>query len=239
MDISIRIILIVALVTLCLLHLVNVVNCDATVASQPQDEPQAMGCNQQLQRRIYLQASLTLDAIDHFKRNFSWHKFEMDWDNAATVLDINRDTDFVEVCSNSGTCSRILPQVPLPPYSIPANASHAEQLMAEILEYARQYACALEILCLDQSLHEDSFQYHVNQIYSHLEVLISSIILGLRQCQVPMRETALRELMGKVYTGADRTLRDERAFRTIRQCQMGLHYIRHFFSLNDSHPLLR
>lgn len=236
---SLRSALIVCLVTVGPLVVVDVVNCDVPVRWQHQAEPEAMGCNQQLQAYISLQTNLTLAAIDHFKRNFSWHKFEVGWDDANVILDANQDIDFLEVCNESAECSRVLPVVPLPPYSVPTTESHAGQLMAEILEYSQQYAYALEILFLDQSLHEDTFQPHVNEIYRQLEALVSGIIWGLKQCRVPVRETTLRNLMGKVYKGADRTLRDERAFRTIRQCQLGLHYIRHFFSLRDTHPLLK
>ncbi|XP_064097590.1 uncharacterized protein LOC135208971 isoform X1 [Macrobrachium nipponense] len=227
------------LVSVGLLVAVDFVRCDAPVRWQHQAEPRAMGCNQRLQTDISIRTNRTLAAIDIFKENFSWHKFHMGWDNASVIMDASRDNDFLLLCDESDECSRVLPVVPLSPYSVPTNESHARQLMAEILEYSQQYAIGLETLFLDQSLHADSFLPHVNEIHGELELLVSGIIWGLKLCRVPVRETTLRDLMEKSYEGASRTLRDERAFRTVRQCQLGLHYIRHFFSLNEAHPLLR
>lgn len=203
------------------------------------EEPQVMGCNREFQRYLVTQTNLALEAIDNFKDKYTWHKFKMGWNDTNIILNVNQDLEFLKACDEEEECMKVLPELPSPPHDPPATIFQAKQQMAEALQYFQQYAFALEILFLDQSLHEDDFQSHMDEIYVQMGNLVSAMIWGVNQCQVSPRDTNLRLLMGKVYRGANSGLRDQRGFRTIRQCQLGLQYVRTVFSMDNDHPLLR
>ncbi|KAK7086423.1 hypothetical protein SK128_017617 [Halocaridina rubra] len=195
-----------------------------------------MGCNQRLQTKLVTQANLTLAAINNFKDAYAWRKFNLSWNDTCTILSDTMDHHFLLVCDES-ECLRVLPNLPMGPVLPPITTHHARDLLADLLQYAQQYAYALEIMFLDQSLHEDTFQAHVDEIYRQMEGLVTSLHYGLHQCQVSPREMHIRRLLGKVYKGADTTMRDERGFRTLRQCYLGIQYIRQVFSTNEIYTL--
>ncbi|XP_042890423.1 uncharacterized protein LOC122265268 [Penaeus japonicus] len=181
-------------------------------------------CQLRLRDNILRRTQLLLALLEDFVDLYAQEKFANSWAVMDAIFSPDVDAHFVLVCDQELECEEVLPRLP----SSPSPSLHPEDLLQLLLALSRRYALALELVFLDQSLHQDDLLLldRTDQIYRHVQGLVDAIVAQVDQCPVDTHDAGLARLTTKLYKGVSSDGRDQRGFRTLRQCLLGLRYIR-------------
>nr|XP_027238663.1 uncharacterized protein LOC113829654 [Penaeus vannamei] len=181
------------------------------------------GCQLHLRDNILRRTQLLLSLLEDYVDFYAQEKFSNSWAVMDAIFSPEVDAQLVLVCDQELECDQVLPRLPSPPSTSP----QPEELLQQLLTLSRRYALALELVFLDQSLHEDELDLleRTDQIYRHVQGLVDVIVAQVEQCRVDADDAVVARLAGKLYKGASSDGRNQRGFRTLRQCLLGLRYI--------------
>ncbi|XP_037793192.1 uncharacterized protein LOC119588621 [Penaeus monodon] len=182
------------------------------------------GCQLRLRDNILRRTQLLLTLLEDYVDFYAQEKFGNSWAVMDAIFSREVDAQLVLVCDQELECDQVLPRLP----SLPSTSPQPEELLQQLLTLSRRYALALELVFLDQSLHEDDLVLleRTDQIYRHVQGLVDVIVAQVEQCRVDADDAVVARLAGKLYKGASSDGRNQRGFRTLRQCLFGLRYIR-------------
>ncbi|XP_069977510.1 uncharacterized protein [Penaeus vannamei] len=185
---------------------------------------QALDVSVDLVHNILRRTRLLLSLLEDYVDFYAQEKFSNSWAVMDAIFSPEVDAQLVLVCDQELECDQVLPRLPSPPSTSP----QPEELLQQLLTLSRRYALALELVFLDQSLHEDELDLleRTDQIYRHVQGLVDVIVAQVEKCRVDADDAVVTRLAGKLYKGASSDGRNQRGFRTLRQCLLGLRYIR-------------
>ncbi|XP_064114290.1 uncharacterized protein LOC135220767 isoform X2 [Macrobrachium nipponense] len=184
-------------------------------------------------RTIFLSASLVIDFIDSFKDSYTSNRLGVTWE-VADIIFPDTENDHLPICNHEEQCFDVLPNITEGHHDPPTSEEDLELTLIQTLSFSQRYSTALESLIMDEIFYDETFTEQMNEAKLNMDNLSAELEIAVLKCGLLPDEKLIQDLISKTYLGvASRDVRAQRGFRSLRQCLIGMWYIRDMFPVNE------